>query len=42
VDARGRLGRTRRDVRFLGNQVEAMTLAYPDPDFDPRAHPTRL
>lgn len=28
-----------RDVRYLANQVEAMTLhqlAYPDPDFDPR------
>ncbi len=27
-----------RDARFLGNQVEAMTLhqlAYPDPDYDP-------
>jgi DNA-binding transcriptional regulator YbjK len=27
-----------RDVRYLGNQVEALTLhqlAYPDPDFDP-------
>jgi len=34
-----------RDVRYLANQVEALTLhqlAYPDPDFDPRPSLTAL